>query len=56
MQNMKKVVGITYKVIALFALALLASAGMFHLTAGLDARIVWPLTVLVVAFLVRELL
>ena len=40
--------------VARFALALLASAGMLHLLGGVDPIIAYPITIIGVAFLVKE--
>jgi len=42
--------------VARFALALLAAAGMLHLLGGVDPIIAYPITIVGVAFLVKETL
>lgn len=56
MTKTEKAISFVFLWIARAVLAVLAVAGMLHLLAGLDAYIVYPVTVVTVAFLLRETL
>lgn len=56
MTKIETAVSFTSLWVARFALATLAVAGMLHLLGGVDPIIVYPITVISVAFLVKETL
>ena len=56
MSKLETVMSKAFYVLAVLGLAVLAVAGMLHLVAGLDPMIGYPITAVVVAFLLREIL
>lgn len=56
MSKLETVMNKAFYVFAVLGLAVLAVAGMLHLTAGIDAVIAYPITTVTVAFLLREIL